>query len=139
MPIYVRDITLELDEPEDRLVEKVARRLKVGPAAIRAYAVVRRSLDARHRDEIRFVHCLEVALDDSVPDENRLVTRLNRADVSLLEPAFLSDPAPGCVPMRHRPIVVGFGPAGMFAALRLARRGYIHTGWRGHLVPKAQE
>lgn len=124
MPIYVRDITLELDEPEDKLLEKVARRLKVSSAAIRAYAVVRRSLDARHRDELRFVHCLEVALDDSVPDENRLVSRLNRTDVSLLEPTSLSEPAPGNVTMRHRPIVVGFGPAGMFAALQLARMGY---------------
>ncbi len=124
MPIYVRDIKLDLDEPEDKLVDRVAARLKVPPSAIRAYAVVRRSLDARKRGAINFVHCLEVALDDSIANEKRLIERLHRTDVSLLTTSPVSDPIPGDIPMRHRPIVVGFGPAGMFAGWQLARLGY---------------
>ncbi len=124
MPIYVRDIKLDLRESDDILVEKVAARLKVAPSAIRTYAVVRRSLDARKRGDISFVYCLEVALDDSLANEVRVVQRLHRADVSILHSEPLDEPEPGDEPLRHRPVIVGFGPAGMFAGWQLARRGY---------------
>ena len=132
MPLYVRDIKLGLDEPDDKLLDRLAARLKVAPSAIRIYAVVRRSLDARSRHqsqgEIHFVHALEVALDDSIANEERLVRRLHRADVSMLQPAQVHEPEPaarsGGRTLRHRPIIVGFGPAGMFAAWQLARFGY---------------
>lgn len=124
MPILVRDITLHLDEPEDKLIERVAGRLKVERAAIRAYAPVRRSLDARPPGEPVFVYAVEVALHQTLAYEKRLVARLHRKDVTMLAGEQAGDPVPGKAPMRHRPVVVGFGPAGMFAAWQLARFGY---------------
>ncbi len=123
MPIYLRDIVLSLDETEDLLRDKIARRLKLPPAGIRCFAAVRRSLDARKRDRLQFVYCVEAALDDTAA-ERRAVQRLHRQDVVMLTDRPGVDPTPASTPLRHRPVIVGFGPAGMFAAWRLACFGY---------------
>ena len=62
MPILVRNILLGLDEPEERLAELIATRLRLPANAIRHYAVVRRSIDARKKD-IRFSYQVEVAIE----------------------------------------------------------------------------
>jgi len=124
MPLLVRNITLGLDEPEERLLEAVARRLKVPVGAIRAYAPVRRSLDARKRDDVHFVYHLEVALEETAEQERSRAERLHSQHVTVLESEGYDEPAPGQTPLIERPVVVGFGPAGIFAALRLAQFGY---------------
>lgn len=122
MPLTLRNIPLELDEDEEVLPARAARRLKLPADAIRLWGITRRSIDARG-DGVRLVYTLELSLD-SRDDEIRIAARLHRKDVALLQ----DEPAPplviGSEPMPDRPIVVGFGPAGMFAALRLAEHGY---------------
>ncbi|MHC4698289.1 MAG: NAD(P)/FAD-dependent oxidoreductase [Planctomycetota bacterium] len=123
MPILVRNLPLGLDESEEALVPAAARRLRVGVEAIRSYAIVRRSLDARRAD-IHFSYHLEVALDEPPDKERMRLRRLKSANVAWIEPEPTPQPQPGSHPLRERPIVIGFGPAGMFAALRLAQQGY---------------
>lgn len=124
MPILVRGLTLGLDEPEERLRERAAARLRVRPDDIRAWAIVRRALDARKHDRLSFTYNLELALAGPPKREAQLVRRLRRPDVSLLAPEPPQPLDPGPEPMRERPIVVGFGPSGMFAAYLLAVYGY---------------
>lgn len=115
---------LGLDEPEELLLQRAAKRLRVAPGDIQAWAVVRRSLDARHKDRIAFTYNVELTLVGPRKREKHVLHRLRRPDVAWLEPEVVPDPAPGTEPMPGRPVVVGFGPAGMFAALALARLGY---------------
>lgn len=123
MPLAVRGLRLELDEPEELLRERAAGRLKVPPGAIRVWAPIRRSLDARDRDDIHFVYNVELALEDPRA-ERRAVARRHRGDVQPLADRSPACPEPGSLPMHDRPLIVGFGPAGMFAALLLAELGY---------------
>lgn len=123
MPLLVRNLALGLDESEEALHQKAARRLRVEPGDIRACGIVRRALDARFKDRIAYVYNVEVSLAGGPKEERRILRRLHRADVAELanEP-----PAPlesGTEPLDRRPVIVGFGPAGMFAALWLARHG----------------
>jgi len=124
VPILVRNLATRLDEPEDAVIEKAARRLKVPPAAFRRIGVVRRSIDARDKSAITFVYNVEVSLAGGASEERRVVQRLHRQDVAILE----MEPPPeiefGAEPLPGRPMVIGFGPAGMFAALWLAQHGY---------------
>jgi uncharacterized FAD-dependent dehydrogenase len=124
MPILVRGLTLGLDEPQELLRERSAARLKIRAEDIRAWAIVRRALDARRHDRLAFTYNVELALAGSPKREAQLVRRLHRADVTLLEPPVLPPLEPGHEPLPERPIVIGFGPAGMFAAWLLASYGY---------------
>lgn len=124
MALLVRNLSLDLDETEDALRARAARRLRIPDGDIRDFAVVRRSIDARKKDRIALVYNVELSLAGGRRAEQRLLHRLHRQDVS---PARHEPPPPlepGKEPLPHRPIVVGFGPAGMFGALWLARHGY---------------
>lgn len=124
MPILVRGLTLGLDEPEERLVERAAARLRVPAGDIRAWAVVRRSIDARRKDRLQYTFNVELALAGPQKKEAAVVRRLRRQDVSLLVPQEPPEPQPGRERLPGRPVVVGFGPAGMFAGYMLAGFGY---------------
>ncbi len=124
MPIQLRNIRLALDQPESDLPALLARRLRVSVEAIRTYSIVRRSLDARRKDDIHFIYQVELGLDEPPAAEQRRITRLRRNDAAWLPSPEVSEPTCGERAMRHRPIIIGFGPGGMFAALRLAQFGY---------------
>jgi len=123
MPILVRNIFLELDEPEEALLPRAASKLKVSVDAIRNYCVVARSVDARH-GHVRLIYQMEVALDEPPQREASRLKRMRANDAKWIERTETPEPTPGTRPLHQRPIIVGFGPAGMFAALRLAQFGY---------------
>ena len=123
MPIVVRNLSLALDQPEDLLPEAVARKLRVETTDIRSWAILRRALDARKKD-IRFVYHVEVALDEPQRAQRSRISRLHAPDVAWAEPEGSMVPRYGTAPLPNRPVVIGFGPGGMFAALRLAQMGY---------------
>lgn len=124
MPILVRGLTIGLDEPEEHLLERAAVRLRVPIGEIRAWAIVRRSIDARRKDRLARTYNVELALACPLKNEERLVSRLHRQDVAMLVPEDMPEPQPGHGQLPGRPVVVGFGPAGMFAGYMLAAFGY---------------
>jgi len=124
MPILIRNIRLGLDDPEDRIPALAARRLGVTVATIRSYAVVRRSLDARKKSDIHFTYHVEVALDEPRRTERRRMRKLTKQQAEWIEPHTPHVPRSGDGQSPARPMIVGLGPAGMFAALRLSQLGY---------------
>jgi uncharacterized FAD-dependent dehydrogenase len=125
MPLRVSNLRLGLDEPEAALGDHLARALGVRPDALRHWRILRKSLDARDKDDLRFVYTAEVSAGD---DEGRLVRRRGRPHAEVRveryqEPAF-SLPPPGDRPLGHRPVVIGSGPAGLAAGYFLAAAGY---------------
>jgi hypothetical protein len=124
MPLALHDLRLNLDEPEEELLIRAAERLRVPRETIRAYALVHRAVDARHKDDIHFSCTLEIALDLSPRQERNLSLKFRPPKVAWIEPHPPADPSPGNAPLPGPVVIIGFGPAGMFAALRLARRGY---------------
>lgn len=109
-------VTVKSDIKE--IVEKKYPQLR---GAIETIHVVRRAVDARKKPNIVFVYTLFV----EVQKEAQIMKKLGKQkDVSMFTP---EDPEPivyGNVPLAHRPVVMGFGPAGMLAAFYLAREGY---------------
>ena len=115
--IVIRNLRLEPEEPLETLVIRAAKRLRLGRGRITDWKLVKKSLDARKKDDLHYVCALAVSLDG---DEAALLARLHDRDVSAY--TELDYPIPH-VEAGSRPVVVGFGPAGMFAALVLARAG----------------
>ncbi|MBX3415189.1 MAG: NAD(P)-binding protein [Pirellulales bacterium] len=125
MPIRVSNIRLGIDEPELALPARVAGALDVRPAEISRWRILRKSLDARDKSALAFVYSVEVALP---ADEQQLVARAARKrstlEVGLYSEPTFDEPRPGSEPLEQQPVVVGAGPAGLFAAFFLAQYGY---------------
>jgi uncharacterized FAD-dependent dehydrogenase len=126
MSIRISNLRLGLDEPEASIPEHVARILGIAAADLRQWRILRKSLDARVKEDLQFVYTTEVCAGD---DEHRLVMLAQRAGRGALrierrqEPVFGMPPA-GVVPLEHRPVVVGSGPGGLVAGYFLAQEGY---------------
>ena len=110
--ILIRNLRLGLDEAPDALKEKAAKKLRVPAQRITAWQLVKRSLDARRKDDLHYVCAVAVEVRGSL--------RVKDRDVSDYTPPVYEIPR---VQSTSRPVVVGFGPAGMFAALLLAKAG----------------
>ncbi len=85
----------------------------------RKFFVYRRSIDARHRDKILLVYSIatEVRFDEKVPSN---LSRYDGVVINQSTPEF----TPGREKLYSRPVIVGSGPCGLFAALLLAENGY---------------
>jgi uncharacterized FAD-dependent dehydrogenase len=125
MPLRVRNLRLGIDESEHALPEHIARVLGVRHGDILHWRILRKSLDARDKDDLAFVYSVEVTVP---PDfTQRLQWRHNEKAAVIIEPYVeppFHMPEPGREPLRHPPVIVGSGPAGLAAAYFLAQYGY---------------
>jgi uncharacterized FAD-dependent dehydrogenase len=126
MSIRISNLRLGLDEPEAALGDHLARVLGLRPGELGAWRILRKSLDARVKEDLRFVYSAEVAGGD---DEERLIALARgSAPAAILverhEEAGFRMPPPGSQPLMYRPLVVGSGPAGLVAGYFLAEQGY---------------
>ena len=115
MSLKLADLRLGLDEPEESLREKIAARLGLDGPAVAQWRILRKSLDARQHHDIHFVYAVEAQVHER---ENRF------GDVERYEPPCFEWPEPGQQPLKERPVIVGSGPAGLFAGYFLALSGY---------------
>ena len=120
LTIRVNNINLSIEEPMDELKKKTAKKLRISENDIIDFKILKESIDARKRDQIKFNYCVEVKCNG----EKRIVSKLKDKDLKL-EVEEIKEPFPyGKKKSKSRPVVVGFGPAGIFAALTLAEHGY---------------
>lgn len=121
MPIRVNNLALDIEEDIAILKDKTAKKLRLSASQLKDMKILREAVDARKKDIIKFNYTIEVSISG---DEAKLVEKLNDKDVRL-EPAGYTEEIPlGTRKMLNRPIIVGMGPAGMFAGLLMARKGY---------------
>ena len=120
MAIRINNIALGIDEDIECLKSKAAKKLKVSEDKIEQLIVLKESIDARKKDNIKFNYCVEI----STANEKKIVSKLRDKDVILDENNINEELVKGDTPLNHRPVVIGFGPAGIFAALILAQEGY---------------
>ena len=114
--ILVRNIRLEQGDPAELLRGRAARELGVSPREIKELKIKKRSLDARKKSDIHWLYSVAV----SVRSEEKTLRRARSKNVCAYEEFEYAIPQ---IKSAERPVVVGFGPAGMFAALVLSKAG----------------
>lgn len=118
--IRITQLRLPVSHSEDDLLKKAAHELRVGKDFIRRYSIVKRSIDARDKNNILFVYTLDICAED----EKKTVSRCRKSNVSLMTPVEYRFPEPGAAELSGPPVIIGSGPAGLFCALMLAEHGY---------------
>ena len=116
--IRLREISLPPEHNIAQLSYEAARILKISPAKVRQVKLVRRSVDARKKPDVRIVYTVDVKIDGN---EGKILKHSGCKRASLAPASYYA--VPKAVEMPKRPVVVGFGPAGMFASLVLALAG----------------
>lgn len=116
--IRIGNLSLPPDGNLDQLRARAAQALGVGSGTLDHLTVVRQSIDARNKGDVHYVYTVEVSL----PGEEALVRNAPGRNVTLAERRPYTPP-PAVRRSVLPPVVVGMGPAGLFAALFLARNG----------------
>ena len=121
--IRIKNVAVPVDDATELNI-LAAKRLKLPPQDIKKVTIVRRAIDARryHGAPIQFVYILDVKIAAS---EKKVLQKLKKdKNIELVEPVKPLNLNFAAYSGEKRPLVVGFGPAGMFAALTLARAGF---------------
>lgn len=117
--LQISNLRLEPGFTGEDLKRAAAKKLRLPESAIMGLELAKKSVDARKKDRVHFVCAVRASVD---ADEGRLLRKLKDSSVRIAEPYVFELPS-GPKP-EISPIVVGFGPAGMFAGLLLARCGH---------------
>ena len=117
--IRIREIALSPEHNVAQLSFEAAQALRISASKIRKLTIVRRSVDARKKPDVKIVYTVDVAVDGN---EQKILKQSGCKRAALANDKYYKVPKTAKEP-EIRPVVVGFGPAGMFAALVLAIAG----------------
>lgn len=115
--LRITNLRLPLDFTGAQLQKAAAKRLKLPENALLELHLVKKSVDARKKQDVHFVCAVEVKTEG----EERLLSRLR--DQTVRKAAPYRYELPNAPVLGQRPVVIGLGPAGLFAALTLAQCG----------------
>lgn len=117
--IRINEIKLSLEEDESLLKDKAAKILKINQKYINTLTIYKKSIDARKKENIHFTYAVDLTIG---LDEEQIVSKCKSNKVQLTKPYIYEIPE-NKRSSKYRPIIAGFGPAGMLAGLILAEAG----------------
>lgn len=114
--LQVSNIKLNITQNEQDAYKKALKTARISDKEVRYWKILKYSVDARNKSQISKVYAIGLYVD---------AYHKSRKNVLVIEKEkHYSYKLSGEKPMNYRPIVVGFGPAGMFTAYLLAMNGY---------------
>ena len=118
--LRIFQITLPLDHKPAAIIAAISKSLSINVIDIGQWYIRRRAIDARKKPSIRVMYTIDAA----IRNEQALLKRFPANIVTLTPNESYSLPVMGTTPLKYRPVVIGSGPAGLFAALVLAQAGF---------------
>lgn len=118
--LRVSNIKLDINESLDNIKPLLLKKLKINEKELVNYKIYKESIDARKKGKIEFVYTVDVELKN----EKNILKKSRIKDVVEVKEKTYIDVKSGSEKLKNRPVIIGSGPAGLFAALVLAQRGY---------------
>ena len=118
--IRIRDISLPPQQDMAQLVYAAARQLRIDHTQIKQLDIKKRSVDARKKNDVRLIYTVDVLVKGR---EDKILKMAHNPKAAIAQEKLYTPPKGKELP-EERPVIVGFGPAGMFCALVLAQAGY---------------
>lgn len=123
------EVSLDEVQLDFALKGKISKALRLKGESF-SYKIIKKSVDSRHKPDIFIVYSVDVtvynvagkAIDGST--EEKLIKSVNNNNIMLSKTVKYTEPKSVRSRDGMRPVIVGFGPAGMFCSLMLARAGY---------------
>lgn len=122
--IRISQLKLPIKHSEAELKNAAAKILKLQPSKIMELVIVKKSIDAR-KNEVKYIYTVDISIVmEGKDNEKAMVDRIRNVNVTVSQNSQYKYQTTGEEKLSHRPIVVGTGPAGLFAAWLLAKYGY---------------
>ena len=118
--IRITQLKLPVSHTGEDLKRKAAKLLRVAPGDIRSLRIVKQSVDARKKAEILYSYTVDV----EVQKESQIIKRARSSQAAIVRRERYRFPLPGRERLLHPPVIIGSGPAGLFAGLMLAEAGF---------------
>lgn len=119
--LRLTEIKLPLEHPESALQVAILERLGIRAEELLRFKVFKRSPDARRKSSIQLIYSVDVELSDEAGVLKRLAGKPHIAPAPDMTYRFVARAPEG---LAERPVVIGFGPCGILAALLLAQMGF---------------
>ncbi|NRF30038.1 NAD(P)/FAD-dependent oxidoreductase [Vibrio coralliilyticus] len=119
--IRLTEIKLPLDHEEEALIAAITKKLGISEDQVISFNVFRRGYDARKKTNILLIYTLDVVVENDEPLLVKFADDPHVKQTPDMEYKFVAK-APENI--TERPVVIGFGPCGLFAALILAQSGF---------------
>ncbi len=119
--IRINQIKLNTQQSEDYIETKIRKALHLKPSEKFTYRIVKKSIDARKKDNIMFVYSVNVVLQDKI--ESTYIQKIKDPNIMILKETLFQFPK-SSYSLESKIVIVGSGPAGLMCGLFLARAGY---------------
>ena len=118
--IQINSLKLPCGHSKEELEEKICKQLKISRSHLKSWKILRQSIDARKKPELFFVYLIEAEVDN----ERTIVKKLHNPSITIASGQTYTFPKEGVLQQKHRPVIIGTGPAGLFCGYLLAQHGY---------------
>lgn len=119
--LRIKNLILPVDHSEEDLRNLIVNKIKINNNGLLSFRIVKRSLDARKKDRISYVYSVDV----ETSAERSVLSNLRKfKNVSLTPENELLEIIHAPADLKDRPVIIGSGPCGLFAALMLSAAGY---------------
>lgn len=119
--LRITSLKLSIEDDNEELLSATAKKLGIKQKDILDFKIFKQSIDARHRDDMIFFN---YTVDVKLKDEESILKRFRGRGVGIAPEMEYVYVRHGCAKMKFRPVIVGSGPAGLFAGIILAGMGY---------------
>lgn len=118
--IRIQQLKLNPGHTNEELLKKVCKLLWCKKDEIKEYKIVKQSIDARKKADIKFIYTVDVV----ITRETDILKNIRNANIAQVTQNPYIFPNTGTSQLTKRPVIIGTGPAGLFCGLMLAQNGF---------------